>query len=321
MCIAGAAGSRVCAVPETGWLQGGTAPLLLTCSPPLPPTPALHRLCSANELPSPVVTLELPRYASYSTPVVKHTLQPRWGQPAAAPRQRLCCRASSSRTPVRLCSVPHVLLRHGSPPPPPPRPHTHTHHHHPPPLRSLAAPLPACLPACRWDGSVRHVFSRVDPAESALAVSLFDQRGGFRNEQRLLGKVRGGSRARGGPQPRWAPHTQPSSSSDCAVALDNPGSMSAAGKAGNDVQPFWSPRSTDQLSTLAACRPRCTAPTSRATSRRTCGCRCRAPARARRQRWRTRSSRTCRWGAEGGTNRMCLGWAWWRMELSDLLVG
>lgn len=35
---------------------------------------------------------------------------------------------------------------------------------------------------------MRHVFGRVDPAEAALAVRLYDSRGGFRAEQRLLGQ-------------------------------------------------------------------------------------------------------------------------------------
>jgi hypothetical protein len=33
---------------------------------------------SANELPNPVVTLSLPDYPPYTTPVIKHTLTPRW---------------------------------------------------------------------------------------------------------------------------------------------------------------------------------------------------------------------------------------------------
>lgn len=34
--------------------------------------------CSASELPSPVVTLDLKEYPPYCTPMIEHNLQPRW---------------------------------------------------------------------------------------------------------------------------------------------------------------------------------------------------------------------------------------------------
>lgn len=84
---------------------------LLTQS--VPPT---HR--SASELPNPEVTLELKGYPAYVTPVLEHTLAP------------------------------------------------------------------------RWDASVRHDFSRVDPADASLTVRLRDARRGFlKSEARLLGEA------------------------------------------------------------------------------------------------------------------------------------
>lgn len=41
-------------------------------------TPHSLHLCSASELPKPEVSLELKGYPLYTTPVLEHTLQPRW---------------------------------------------------------------------------------------------------------------------------------------------------------------------------------------------------------------------------------------------------
>jgi hypothetical protein len=70
LCVPAVAGCAVALLPHETHLRLLTCACSPACSPALLP-------CSANELPSPVVSLELKNYPPYSTPLVEHTLQPR----------------------------------------------------------------------------------------------------------------------------------------------------------------------------------------------------------------------------------------------------